>query len=254
MYENKNQNNLDWFRARLGNITGSAVGNIMGTPRSKTEEWTTTAQSYLNQVAFERSMNPLIVHNDDLFRAYIELTEAKSKAIDWGHAMEGEAAHLFAKTFCTMFGKSGENFELQLEEPSSVKCEGLSHFASSPDRMFYDNETGEMCCIEIKCPQGAAFAKYVKNIFTKSTNAERIEGLKKVEANYYWQCFAHMLATGASKTYFVVYNPFQLHPLNAAEIERDEAVISTLKERIIKANEYIEKLSLTLAKGQTKIA
>lgn len=66
MYDNNNQNNIEWYRSRLGYITGSAVGNIMGTPRSKSEEWTTTAQSYLNVIAFERTLNPIVVQNDDL--------------------------------------------------------------------------------------------------------------------------------------------------------------------------------------------
>lgn len=61
MYDNKNQNTLEWFRQRLGNITGSAVGNLMVKPRAKGETWSQTALSYLNQVAFERAMNPLVV-------------------------------------------------------------------------------------------------------------------------------------------------------------------------------------------------
>lgn len=250
MYDNSNQNNIAWFRARLGNITGSAVGNIMGTPRSKSEEWTATAQTYLNQVAFERTMNPLIVNNDELFSQYVELTSARSKAIDWGHTMEGEAAHLFAMNYF----ENGVNYVLQLEEPSSVKCDDLSHFASSPDRIFYSPVTGEQCCIEIKCPQGAAFAKFVKNVFSKETIDEQLSGLLKVDANYYWQCYAHMLATGASRTYFIVYNPFQLRPLNALVIERDEAIINQLKEKIIKADKYVEQLVEQLKNGHAEIA
>lgn len=243
MYENQNQNTLEWFRARLGNITGSAVGNLMGIPRSKSEHWTSTAQSYLNQVAFERAMNPAIVNDDDLFAQYIDLTEVKSKAIKWGHKMEGEAAQLFADTFCEVYGSKGvEHYSLELIEPPSVKSKDLEHFASSPDRMFYDPETGEECCIEIKCPQGYNFAKYAKNVFLKETQEERLEGLKKAEANYYWQCYAHMLATGASKTYFVIYNPFQRNPLFSFIIERDEDIIKQMSEKIMEGNAYIDNL------------
>lgn len=250
MYDNHNQNTLEWYRRRLGNITGSAVGNIMGKPKGKNDEWTATAQTYLNQIAFERAMNPLVVENDDLFAQYVTLTSARSKAIDWGHQMEGEAAHLFAMSYI----EDGTHYELELEEPSSVKCEDLPHFASSPDRVFYSPVTGEMCCIEIKCPQSAAFAKFVKNVFTLTDVGEQLEGLKKVDANYFWQCFAHMLATGASRTYFVVYNPFQLRPLNVIRIERDEAIISQLRERIVAADKYVTQLTEELVRGQLKTA
>lgn len=243
MYDNNNQNNLEWFRARLGNITGSAVGNIMGTPRSKSDKWTATALNYLNQVAFERTMNPIVVNNDELFAQYITLTDVKSKAIQWGHQMEGEAAHLFAKCFYKYFGsKDTIPYELELLEPSSVKCEDLEHFAASPDRMFFNPETGEECCVEIKCPQGQAFFKYLNKVFFPTSQERRLEGLKSAEANYYWQVYAEMLATGASKAFFVVYNPFETKPLHVLPIERDEEVISQLKERIELAEAYIRDL------------
>lgn len=253
MYDNKNQNNIEWFRARLGNITGSVVGNIMGTPRSKSDKWTATALNYFNQVAFERTMNPIIVNNDDLFSQYLALTDVKSKAIQWGHQMEGEAAHLFAMEYYKYFAKNGQKFTLDLEEPSSVKCSDLPHFASSPDRVFYNPETGEECCVEIKCPQSAAFAKFVRNVFTdKLTQQEALDGLKKAEANYYWQCYAHMLATGASKTYFVIYNPFQVNPIFILEIERDEDILNEMRAKIMAADEYITMLVEDLLHGKKK--
>jgi hypothetical protein len=253
MYDNKNQNNIEWFRARLGNIAGSVVGNIMGTPRSKSDKWTATALNYFNQVAFERTMNPIIVNNDDLFSQYLALTDVKSKAIQWGHQMEGEAAHLFAMEYYKYFAKNGQKFTLDLEEPSSVKCKDLPHFASSPDRVFYNPETGEECCVEIKCPQSAAFAKFVNCVFTNNNTKEEIlEGLKKADSNYYWQCYAHMLATGASKTYFVIYNPFQVNPMFILEIERDEDILNEMREKITAADEYITMLVAGLWHGKKK--
>lgn len=238
MYDNNNQNNIEWYRSRLGNITGSAVGNIMGTPRSKSEEWTTTAQSYLNVIAFERTLNPIVVQNDDLFSEYLSITEVHSKILDWGHKMEGEAAHLFAKTYNKKYG-DGSNTPIELDEPPSVKSDSLPNFSSSPDRMYYDNEAKAFYAIEIKCPLAQNFIKFVKNVFTQDTYEEKLAGLKKAEANYYWQCFAHMAVTGATKTYFVVYNPFMRKPLYSLEIVRDEDVIRELNDKVIKADKYV---------------
>ena len=167
--------------------------------------------------------------------------------------MEGEAAHLFAMEYYKYFGKDGKKFTLDLEEPSSVKCSDLPHFASSPDRMFYDPETGEECCVEIKCPQAASFAKFVNSVFTNNNTKEEIlEGLKKADSNYYWQCYAHMLATGASKTYFVIYNPFQVNPMFILKIERDEDILNEMRAKITAANEYITMLVEGLLHGKKK--
>lgn len=235
------QNTIGWFRARLGNITGSAVGQIMSKPRSG--DFTQTALAYLNQIAFERCMNPIVVNNDDLFTQYLSLANIQSKAIQWGHKMEGEAAKLFAKSFYKYFGeKDCEPYKLQLEYAPSVKCKDLPHFAASPDRMFFNPETGEECCLEIKCPQGKAFTNYVRNIFLQDTQEDCLKGLKAVEANYYWQVYAEMLATGASKTYFTIYNPFQQRPLYSIEVERDEDVLAQLRDRVLLAEEYISDL------------
>lgn len=234
------QNTLGWFRARLGNITGSAVGNLMGNARSKSAEWSSTAESYIQQLAFERAMDSDIVNNDMLFAQYIELTETKSKAIQWGHKQEANAAELFAVNFQPLYEPNAGYFELQLEEPPSVKSKELPHFASSPDRMFANPVTGEECCVEIKSPQGKAFAKYAA-ITLLPTLDEKLEALKKAEPNYYWQIFAHMLATGTGKCYWVIFNPFSTNPLYTMEVARDEDIINELREKIVKADQYIEQ-------------
>lgn len=239
------QNTIGWYRARLGNITGSAVGNIMGKARSKDAEWSSTAESYLQQLAFERCMDSDIVNTDDLFAQYIELTNVKSKAIQWGHAMEPNAADLFAMQFQALYEPEAEPFELRLEEPPSVRSKELPHFASSPDRMFTNPVTGEECCVEIKSPQGKAFAKYA-SITLLATTEEKLEALKKAEPNYYWQIFSHMLATDTGKCYWVIYNPFSSCPLYTMEIPRDEDIINELRDKIVKADEYVENLCKVL--------
>ena len=41
------QRTLDWHRARLGNITGSAVGDLMKSGRRKDETFGETAKAYM---------------------------------------------------------------------------------------------------------------------------------------------------------------------------------------------------------------
>lgn len=61
------QHTLEWYRKRLGKITGSRVGDLMKTSRKKDEMFGDTAKSYIYQLAAERDMNPAIVEDDELF-------------------------------------------------------------------------------------------------------------------------------------------------------------------------------------------
>lgn len=240
-------NTPDWYRARLGNITGSAVGNLMSRPRSKSETWSETAKTYLAQIAFERGLNPSIINDDELFAQYLELMQVRSKAITWGHTMEANAAGVFADKFAAMHHPdAAQPLKPTLTEPSSIKCQepGLTRFASTPDRAFFDPYTGEQSCVEIKCPQGKSYSKYVREVYMPTDYAEALEGLRHAEPLYYWQCFAHMLCTGASKTYFVIYNPFLLRPIHSICIERDEEVIGELRERVIQAEQYLSTITI----------
>ena len=244
-----NQNTIEWFRARLGNITGSAVGAIMTKPRSKDQQWSATAESYLQQVAYERAMNPLVVNDDHMFGRYLDLTQVKSKVLDWGHTQEGYAADLFAKTFRDYYEPFSEPFTLDLVEPPSVKCKDIPHFASSPDRMFTNPVSGEECCVEIKSPLGKAFTKYAMCILLEDQDA-RLEALKKAESDYYWQIFSHMLATGTHTCYWVIYNPFAQVPLFSMCINDVEDILNEMRERIALANEYVDQLVAKLLQGQ----
>lgn len=235
------QNTLGWYRARIGQITGSAVGNLMGEGRGG--NWSATAVSYMQQLAFERTMDEEILNNDELFGQYVGITEVKSKILEWGHKMEGPAADLFAAMFLQIYEPNAKcNEEIVLEEPPSVKHPTLEHFASSPDRMFANPVTGESCCIEIKSPQGKAFAKYA-SIILLPTEAMRLEALKKAEPNYYWQLFSHMMVTGTTTCYWVVYNPFNKVPLFSMEVHWDEEIVQKIETRVKEANKYIDALA-----------
>lgn len=234
------QNTLGWYRARLGQITGSAVGNLMGAARGG-KGFSATATSYMQQLAFERTMDKEIVENDELFAQYVGITEVKNKILEWGHKQEGCAADLFAAMFQSLYEPKAEPFTLKMEEPPSVRHPEIPHFASSPDRMFVNPVTGETCCVEIKSPQGKAFAKYAC-LIQLPTEEERLAELKKVEPNYYWQLFSHMMVTGTTMCYWVIYNPFSAKPLYSMEVNFNQEVVDQIAARVTEANAYIDEL------------
>lgn len=74
---NQEQRTLDWYRARLGFITGSQVGSLMKSGRTKDKVFSDTALTYLYQLAGERSLNPEIVQDDNMFSFYIDTTTSQ---------------------------------------------------------------------------------------------------------------------------------------------------------------------------------
>ena len=83
-----NQRTLEWYRARLGCITGSRVSDIMKSGRKKDVLFGDTAMSYIYQVAGERMLNAQFVEDDGIFADYIEQTQTTSKAIQWGQEQD----------------------------------------------------------------------------------------------------------------------------------------------------------------------
>lgn len=91
------QHTLEWYRKRLGKITGSRVGDLMKSSRKKDEMFGDTAKSYIYQLAAERSMNPAIVEDDESFDMYLQQVGFSSKAIEWGNIQEENAADYTSK-------------------------------------------------------------------------------------------------------------------------------------------------------------
>ena len=215
------QHSLEWFRKRLGNFTGSQVGLLMKKGRS--DYFSDTAKSYIYQVAAERSMNPAIVEDNDLFNDYLCKVSISSKSMQWGNEQEANARELYSKI--TGF---------DITEVGSCKHPTIEHFASSPDGIF---EVGGRIigCIEIKCPNQNTYMKYRSEI---SDN----KSLLSVKYEYYYQCMAHMMCLGAEWCDFVVYNPFQLSPIGITRIVADESVFREIEERVVKANQIVKDL------------
>lgn len=218
---NAAQHTLDWYRCRLGMITGSNVGLIMKTGKGKT--FSDTAESYLYQLISERTMNPKIVDNDDLFSVYLNQVNVTTKAMQWGNEQEANARSLYTR-------RTG----IKMIEVGSCKHDTINRFASSPDGFYYNENTGEKICLEIKCLGQKEYIKYLDSV----TDGE---SLYKINPQYFYQCHAHMMVTGAIATDFVVYNPFQNIPIYIVRIEKDDKIASEIEQRVVLANEFIEE-------------
>lgn len=88
---NQEQRTIEWYRERLGLVTGSKVGVLMKSGRSKDKAFSDTAKTYINQLAGERALNPEIVNDDEMLKYYIDQTTSQSKAMRFGTEQEENA-------------------------------------------------------------------------------------------------------------------------------------------------------------------
>ena len=222
MVNNAAQHTLDWYRARLGYITGSNVGLIMKSGRGKI--FSDTAESYLYDVAGDRMINPLIINNNELFEEYLKVTNISSKAMKWGNDQEPNARELY----CKITGS-------KMVEVGSCRHSSIPYFASSPDGFFYNENNGDKKCLEIKCLGKKEYMKYFHLV-------NDAQSLLEMNPQYFYQCHSHMMVTGASSTDFVVYNPFQKIPMLIVTIVKDKTVANSIAERVRLGNEFIENV------------
>lgn len=227
------QRTARWFALRLGNITGSEVGNIFVGSRTKGEIFGATAKTYMRKIRAQRQMNPEVVADSEKFLYYLDYCDTTTKAMRWGTEHEQEARDLYAST-CACAN------ELEVVEASAMQLAGLDNFSSSPDGLILNN--GEAVgCLEIKCPSQEVFQLYKDTVKDDPNDVDAAaEALKKTKPLYYWQCQSHLLVTKALWCAFIVYCPFQREPLHVVHIWRNEKVLNELTERIKLANDWID--------------
>lgn len=211
------QRTIEWFKARLGKITGSKVGDIM-----KGKEFSETAKTYMYQLAAERTMYERIITNDTLFEEYITAIDNTTRSMRFGTEQEPMARLMYASLM-----------NVSVKEVGSIEHPDMPFFASSPDGIYSAND--ELVTIEIKCPNQSTYMRYKHLV--KDANS-----LKRVKPEYYWQCISHMAVTGSVKTDFVVFCPWQSDPLLIVPIKRDESEILALTERVKSANDIINNI------------
>lgn len=216
------QGTIGWHRQRLGCITGSKVGLLMKSGRSKTEMFSEAAKTYIYQLAAERCMNEKIVNDDDLFTIYLEETSVSTKAMRWGTEQEANARNLYAKIT-----------KKDVIETGLMRHTEIKNFASSSDGFSYDD--GEKISLEIKCFQQDKFMKMRHIVKDNAT-------LLAQEPCIFYQCMAHIMCNKADAADFVLYNPFQKHPIHIVRITPDNDVFEAMAERIKVANEMIDEI------------
>ena len=221
------QRSLEWHRMRCGCITGSKVSDIMKSGRKKDEVFSDTAKSYLFQVAGERMFNPTFLNDDGIFQDYIDQVSVNTKAMQWGADMEDQAK----ACFCQL----PQNEGIEITDVSSCKHDTIPYFAASPDGAIYGRYGGDIKIIEAKCPNINTYMKYRTLIHDASS-------LKETEPKYYWQMMAEMSCTGAKSGIFIVYCPWLSKPIHWAEIERVDDDIELMEQRVIIANDFINKI------------
>lgn len=211
------QRTFAWMVQRLGFFTGSEVGKLMTTSRKKGETFGETAKSYIMKKMAERELIDEVKTDEEVFNEYQYINSISSRAMQFGTEQEPLARKLIMREL-------GETFE----EVASIPHPSIQFFSSSPDGLTPD----KMLALEIKCPSIETFMQYRCHVKDGET-------LKAENAIYYWQVMSHMTVTGAQKCVFVLFNPFLKKPLYYFIVERDDAAIKELENRVVLANDYI---------------
>ena len=211
------QHSLDWYRARLGRITGSQVGRLMKAGKGD-DYFSKDALAYIDEIASERLLNPAVISVDDLLDEYLMQVTTTNKAMAWGIDQELNAKGLYCSTY-----------KHKVKNCGAIQYSNKRWwFASSPDGVVIE-ENG---VIEIKCPMPKTHTEYL----AKVRNAEN---LKQLKPEYYWQCVAHMAVTDAHWCDWMTYCPFSQKPLHVVRIEYNTAEVEQLLERVDMANGLI---------------
>jgi hypothetical protein len=180
----------DWLKARLGKITASQAGKLIG-EKSDKGIFKQTALSYLDGLCHE------IITGE----RYQE--EFFTNATNFGNANEPFAV----EHFCKLLGKSpminpetkDTHRLIVLDEYCGLTPDALLPLYNDVNKLF--DETGtkiKVSPLEVKCPP--------KN-FLKLYRCETPAQLKIVEPIYYWQVMFQMYGCNSLNAYFGVYHP-----------------------------------------------
>ena len=199
------QRSDEWYKARLGKITGSGFKDVMtqgravkGKPR---EKWGATAIKYARQIVGER-------------RTQQVRRKLKSRQMDHGIEFEEAAVREYQNRTYNLVRLTGF---IDHSEVPNVGC--------SPDGLI-----GLDGYLEIKCP------------YDQDVHLERLER-PHLPKEYEWQVQGGLWVTGRKWADFVSYSPDYTgkDQLVIFRVDRDEEKIQALADRVASFEEEVIK-------------
>ena len=207
------QKTNEWLKLRKGKFTGSEIWKLMTEPRSKSEQWSDTAKTYILEKIAEANSND------------IETQSFTTTAMQWGNEYEPLAKKWYSKTTSNAVSETGY-----------IELDGFNEYAGgSPDGLIeYQG------IIEIKCPFNQA--NHLKHIMTD------VDSFKSELKEYYWQMQFYMACLNLEWCDFVSFDPridadWGLH---IKRIPRDEGGIMLMLSKIDSAIEYRKMIEAKL--------
>lgn len=201
------QRSNEWFEARRGKFTASNISRLLGVLTHK------KTKESIDNFAFEKAVEEIYgIKEEDLFL---------SKDLQRGTDLEPMAFNLVKKL---------KGFEfLSVKESTFIPYK--ENAGASPDGYISDNTN-----LEIKCPRRNKFFKIIAN------------GLSEISPQYNAQMQMQMLCSETDKTcFFNYYIENGIEYWHELTVERDEGLISLIKERIDIASDikqkFIEKIN-----------
>ena len=204
--ENKLQGTPEWLEAKNGKFSASKWWMLTKKGKTKDKPFGDTAISYIFEVIAEINTNGL--SREELY----------SKAIEWGKMYEPEAKRVYS----------------EFTGSKIVDCgfiEGDYNTGASPDGLIGDDGL-----IETKCPNSST---HLRHLLLKTAH-----DLLEYNEKYYYQVMCQLWVTGRKWCDFVSYDPRATERtcLSILRINRDEEVISLMKNRAILAENYMNEL------------
>lgn len=211
------QGSKAWFRARLGNFTGSKFPNLMTGGTGK-KEWGKTSFNVIRQVFIERDLSDvgLELYVDELYGKSFRQTE-------WGNRYESYAVEAY---------RSRTGFDV--EETEFRMHPTLANIGGSFDGEIIPKS--EKKIIEVKCPY---------DIIKHQDNLDLYDGIPE-KHTYYGQIQGNIEIAGADSCDFISYDPRRKDPetqLFVITVERDQHYIDKLLYRILVAETAIYFMS-----------
>lgn len=220
------QGTNEWLALRLGKFTASKIGLLMSKGRSET--FSKTAQSYIFEVAAERNIAEWVQGSMD---EWFERTKIFASALQYGTDNEEYARDAYE-----------EKFGFKVSQVGFVERESIKGFGDSPDGIV----KSEKGVIELKCPKNPA-------IHLQFGMLKSADDLKAFKPEYYYQCYAHLLATGAEWCDFSSFDMYQKQDLYTLRIMPDDDIFKEIKERISLANDEVDRIFEIINKVQPSI-